>query len=188
MMFVSLSSGCKSQHRAIPVLWGLRAGCLLISDAVHHLSLQPHIMLWQPVSSGRLFLGQFLRLKAAADMLAERAERSGIKALREHLGQGMRVEVGGYTLSPELALPLEAAELDIPDGHTGRVIWCEVSASNVVKTLSPTGEIRVQRWRESGIKVSPCVVGGPSFWQTQEITENQELADASRALIRTLAQ
>ena len=61
---------------------------------------------------GPLFLGEFLRLKAAADMLAERAERSGIKALRQCLGQGMRVEVGGYTLSPELALPLEAAAAD----------------------------------------------------------------------------
>jgi exosortase A-associated hydrolase 2 len=176
------------QHRAMPVLWGIRAGCLLITEAVHRLSLQAHLMLWQPVSSGRLFLGQFLRLKTAADMLAERTERTGIKVLREQLAQGAELEVGGYALSPELALPLEAAELNIPNGHTGNVIWCEVSASEGSKNLSPAAEARVQSWRQSGIQITPCVVGGPLFWQMQEITENQQLTNVSRALMQTLSQ
>jgi uncharacterized protein len=176
------------QHRAMPVLWGLRAGCLLITEAVHRLSLQPHVMLWQPVSCGRLFLGQFLRLKAAADMLAERAERTGIKALREQLAQGAEVEVGGYALSPELALPLDAAELNIPNGYTGKVIWCEVCASDGSKNLSPAAEARVQSWRQSGIQITPCVVDGPLFWQMQEVTANKQLINASRALMKVLSQ
>jgi exosortase A-associated hydrolase 2 len=176
----------QSQHPRTPVLWGLRAGCLLISQVVHCLPCQPHLILWQPLSSGRVFLSQFLRLKVAADMLADRAERAGVKGLGEQLARGAAVEIGGYALSPRLALPLEAAELEIPHEYKGHVIWCEVSARDLSKKLLHSSEIRVQRWREAGIKVSERVVGGPTFWHAQEITENQELADALRGLMKSL--
>src|SRR5690606_37038821 len=45
------------------VLWGLRAGCLLISDWLARCGRVMPLVLWQPVGNGKQHLNQFLRLK-----------------------------------------------------------------------------------------------------------------------------
>jgi exosortase A-associated hydrolase 2 len=177
------------QERAgsAPVLWGLRVGCLLIAQSLPRLPAQPHLVLWQPVVSGKIFLNQFLRLKAVAAMLDEKSAGTNVKALREQLARGETVEIAGYSISPNLALPLEAAELELPAGYTGRVLWGEVGMDASNEALSPAAQTRVGRWRESGTNVEARVVGGLPFWQTLEIAECPGLADASRAFLARVA-
>src|SRR5688500_15035872 len=43
------------------VLWGLRAGCLLATQAAGRIEPAADLVLWQPVASGKQFLQQFLR-------------------------------------------------------------------------------------------------------------------------------
>ena len=87
-----------------PAMWGLRAGCLLISQAATQMDKAPDLLLWQPVLSGQQYLNQFLRLKVAGRLFeAESGDRIGTAELREKLLQGEAVEVAGYTLSPGLA-------------------------------------------------------------------------------------
>ena len=149
-------------------LWGLRAGCLLASTdwgrPVNHL-------FWQPMTSGKLALQQFLRLKLAAE-LASGASKGLMEQLKAELSAGLAVEVEVYPLAASLASGLEAAKL-APTGTPGRVEWLEVSTREDA-TLAPVSAQAVSDWRAAGWDVRAQVVPGPGFWATSEI----ELAPA----------
>jgi uncharacterized protein len=149
-------------------LWGLRAGCLLSTAdwgrPVNHL-------FWQPMTSGKLALQQFLRLKLAAE-LAGGAHKGLMDQMKSELAAGRAVDIAGYALSAALAAGLDAARL-LPAGPPGRVEWLEVSSRDDA-ALSPVTEQVIASWRKDGWTVRPQLVPGPGFWSTAEI----ELAPA----------
>lgn len=149
-------------------LWGLRAGCLLAAAdwgrPVNHL-------LWQPMTSGKLALQQFLRLKLAAEM-AGGASKGLMDAMKTELAAGGTVDIAGYRLGAALASGLEAARLS-PSGASGRVEWLEVSTREDA-TLTPVSEQAIKTWQDAGWAVRAQIVPGPGFWATSEI----ELAPA----------
>ena len=162
-----------------PLLWGLRTGALLACETAKTSEVRG-LVFWQPVLSGKQFLQQFLRLKAAGEMIAQGdRERTGTRALREQLERGEPVEIAGYTVSPGLALGLESAELD-PPAAAMRVLWLEVAAG---AELSPASRTRLERWQAAGQRVEPRAVEGPPFWQTLNITEAPALIAATTAAI-----
>ena len=161
-------------------LWGLRAGCLLATEAARRDDTVAGLLLWQPVVSGRQHLQQFLRLKSAGEMLA--GDGKGImQGLKSELAQGHSVEVAGYTLSSALAKGLEDAELALPE-RALRVEWLEVAAKPE-NGLSPVAASRLAQWTAAGHRARGRAVGGPSFWQTIEIEENAALLDATLAAL-----
>jgi exosortase A-associated hydrolase 2 len=149
-------------------LWGLRAGALLAAAdwgrPVNHL-------FWQPMTSGKLTLQQFLRLKLAAEM-AGGASKGLMEQLKTELAAGRPVEIAGYWLGSTLASGVEAARL-APSGAPGRVEWLEVSTREDA-TLTPVSEQAIKSWQDAGWAVRPRIVQGPGFWATSEI----ELAPA----------
>lgn len=149
-------------------LWGLRAGCLLAAAdwgrPVNHL-------FWQPMTSGKLALQQFLRLKLAAEM-ASGAGKGLMEQMKTELAAGRPVEVAGYRLGAALASGLDAARL-APTGPPGRVEWLEVS-NREDAVPAPASEQAIKSWSEAGWAVRPRIVQGPGFWATAEI----ELAPA----------
>lgn len=149
-------------------LWGLRAGCLLAASdwgrPVNHL-------FWQPMTSGKLALQQFLRLKLAAEM-ASGASKGLMEQMKTELTAGRPVDVAGYRLGAGLASGLEAARL-APNGAASRVEWLEVSTRDDA-ALTPVSEQAVKAWQDAGWAVRPQIVQGPGFWATSEI----ELAPA----------
>jgi exosortase A-associated hydrolase 2 len=176
------SAWLREQTGHVPSLWGLRAGCLLACQAAMNTEPAPDLLLWQPAVSGKQSLQQFLRLKVASQLLGETSsDRTGTQQLRERLVQGEAIEIAGYTLSPGLALGLEAAELT-PTIGPSRVAWLEV-ASSTPPELSPAARTRIHAWQAAGHRVDARAVGGAAFWQTQEITECQELVEATLAAV-----
>ena len=172
----------RGQTGHVPSLWGLRAGCLIACQAAMTMEPAPDLLLWQPAASGKQSLQQFLRLKVASQILGESSsDRIGTQQLREQLVQGEAIEIAGYTLSPTLALGLEAAELTLTV-DTSRVAWLEVAPSTPPE-LSPFACTRIQAWQAVGHRVDARAVGGAAFWQTQEITECPELIDATLAAV-----
>jgi exosortase A-associated hydrolase 2 len=160
-----------------PILWGLRVGALLAAEAAKDAETGG-LVFWQPVLSGKQFLQQFLRLKAAGEMVQQSdRERTGTRALREQLGRGEAVEIAGYSVSPDLAVGLESAELDPPAGAS-RVLWLEVAAS---AEITPASRTRIERWQAAGHRVDARAVEGPQFWQTLNITEAPALVEATSA-------
>ncbi len=125
-----------------PWLWGLRAGCLVASEAAIEMASVPGLLFWQPVLSGKQFLQQFLRLKLASQILGSaEAARVDTRELRERLLRGDSVEVAGYELSPALAAGLEAADL-APIAGACPVAWIEVTGATEAQ-MSPAGRARV---------------------------------------------
>src|SRR5690554_5926440 len=66
-------------------LWTLRAGSLLASDWIAANDERPMLLLWQPVGNGQQHLTQFLRLKAASEMLGAADPGAVLKELRSEL-------------------------------------------------------------------------------------------------------
>lgn len=156
-------------------LWGLRVGCLLISEFLTCRSVSPAALLyWQPVTHGERFLTQFLRLRMAAAMMGDGKETTA--QLRARLDGGETLEVAGYALAPELAEGLAGAELAPPGAAT--LCWLEV-AQGESPALLPASTRLIDGWRQQGARVHAAAVAGDPFWTTQEIHEAPALLEAS---------
>ena len=166
------------QTGCLPLLWGLRAGCLLACGAAHDMTPAPRLLFWQPSLSGRQALQQFLRLRVTGQLFGDpSAGRIGTQDLREQLLRGEAIDVAGYRLSPGVALGLEAAELTPLVGPT-EVAWLEIGPAASAEP-SPAVRGRVEAWRTAGHNVALRSIADAAFWQTQEIAECPGLIDAT---------
>ena len=156
--------------------WGLRMGCLLAAEAAARLGGASRLLFWQPATSGRQLLAQFLRLKQAADLLAGPAAAGG-ESLKDALAAGRSVEVAGYRLPTAITTGLQQAALQ-PVAACRRLEWLEVS-SRVEPSLSPASTTTLAAWRDAGVAARIQCVHGPAFWQTTEIEEAPALLDAT---------
>lgn len=174
-------------------LWGLRAGCLLAAAGSRHLSAPCNFLFWAPTPAGKLQLQQFLRLKAAGDMLGGGA-KGVTEGLRQQLSAGTAIEVAGYTISPSLAQGMERSVLEPPlhgQSETGRsprqVEWFELSSRDDTN-LSPAAQKTVDTWHKQGFAVRSHIVNGPAFWQTTEIEDVPALLGATLAALSVQAR
>lgn len=168
-------------------LWSLRAGSLLAADWLPRQTEHVPLLMWQPVTNGKQHLAQFLRLKAASEMLAESDAKEVMRCLRRALEVGESVEVAGYGLSAGLASGLNASTLNLCRATCGSVSAFEVTRSEQPQ-VSPALEMMARKWQESDIAVSTGAVAGSAFWQTQEIETVPELITVSlRALERFIS-
>jgi exosortase A-associated hydrolase 2 len=160
-------------------LWGLRAGCLLAADAGRQLKEPCNYLFWQAPAAGKTLLHQFLRLKAAGDMLGGQS-RGVMETMRQQLAGGFPVEIAGYLLAPGLALGLEQAMLSPPAALSDaqRMVWLELSTREDA-SLSPASAKTITLWQQAGYRVSSHIAQGPAFWQTTEIEEAPALIEAS---------
>lgn len=166
-------------------LWGLRAGCLLAAEAGARLAARGqacHFLFWQPAPVGKLLLQQFLRLKAAGELLAGQA-KAAMEQLRAELAAGRPVEVAGYLLDPALCAGLDAAQLQPPQAMPrGHLIWLEVSTMSPA-SLAPAGAAARAAWASAGWQLHAQAVQGPPFWQTAEIEDAPALIEAGAAAL-----
>ncbi|AWI77036.1 hydrolase 2, exosortase A system-associated [Parazoarcus communis] len=169
------------------VLWTLRSGSLLAADWMHERGECPPLLIWQPVTSGKQHLTQFLRLKAANEMLAESDARQVMASIRAALQRGENVEVAGYGLSPALASGMDAANLRLPAGYAAPVAILELGSAERADS-SPAVASLTAKWTAAAIRVRSEVVAGPGFWQTQEIETAPLLIERSLGMLEYLAQ
>ncbi|NEX22541.1 hydrolase 2, exosortase A system-associated [Thiorhodococcus mannitoliphagus] len=172
-----------ARHAEPPLLWGLRAGCLLMSELLSNGSLQATACLfWQPVINGELYLNQFLRLRTASGML--NGQRETQVELRRMLAAGATLEVAGYGLTPALADGLAGARLRAPRGLT--TLWIDVNLDGAGDPTPATARM-IDDWRAQDIDLRfECVTGEP-FWGTQEIVELPSLLDTTDRLIKAIS-
>ena len=161
-------------------LWGLRAGCLLASQAAQRMDEECNFLFWAPSGAGKPLLQQFLRLKAAADLASGNA-KAVMEGMRQQLAAGAPVEIAGYVLSAELASGMELATLT-PPNSAGRLEWLDVS-SQTDAALSPASAKSLLAWQNAGFRVRRQAVDGPAFWQTSEIEEVPSLLVATLAAL-----
>jgi exosortase A-associated hydrolase 2 len=167
------------------VLLAARSGALLAPPLMASGAAAGDMLaLWQPVTSGKQFFTQFLRLKLAADM-AEGAEAGGTKALRESLAAGESVEIAGYEIHPELARGLEAASLDTAAlAGVRRLAWLESGASALPEktpALLPASVRLIEALRTGGAEIHAAAFAEPPYWVTPETTLAPGVIAASSA-------
>jgi exosortase A-associated hydrolase 2 len=165
-------------------LWGLRLGATLATDVAGDPGLGvEQLILWQPVGSGEQFLTQFLRLRLAAEMLAEGTAQSGVRELRQALSRGSALEIAGYDLHPQLAAEIDGLRLADLAPAAKRVHWLEVNAQ-AEPTLGAASRRTVEAWRAKGLELRASAVKGEPFWSTLEITECEALLAATEEGLR----
>jgi uncharacterized protein len=175
----------RARHAAPLTLWGLRAGCLLASEAARRLAEPVDCVFWQAPASGKLLLQQFLRLKVATQM-GSNATPGLMQQLRTQLAEGQSLDVAGYRLSPALAAGLEAARLD-PPAAAARLAWLEVTSRDD-GALLPASQPLLDRWQAAGAAVQSKAVQGPAFWQTTEIEDAPALVEATLAFTQAACE
>ena len=161
-------------------LWGLRAGCLLAAQAATRIDEPANFLFWQPTTSGKQFLQQFLRLKVASELVV--GDTKGVmESLRRQLADRHSVEIAGYRLTSELAHSLAQTEL-LPPPNPGRLVWLEVSARPDA-ALMPASVKHLANWQDAGYSICTQVVTGPAFWQTTEIEDAPALLSTTLAAL-----
>ncbi len=169
---VRIAHAWLARQTAAPLwLWGLRTGCLLASAVAHTAGAPARLLLWQPVSSGRRFLQQFLRMRRARAVFGNgdsEASRDTTAATHEASTGHDVIEVGGYRLGAALADGLAGAELAAPPADS-EVHWFEVLPPEGVISADALG--RLETWQAQGCRTAATAVAGMPFWQTQEINE-----------------
>jgi exosortase A-associated hydrolase 2 len=181
-----LTDGCawlREQTGVNPGLWGLRLGALLALEHARSAAVAPaRLLLWQPVTSGAVFLTQFLRLRMAAALVegGDDGAGTGTAASRLALQAGQPLEVAGYLLAPALAAALDALDGAAAPPAGIALDWFEMVA-DAQRPLSPAVAVQGAKWRQQGAALVLHPVPGPAFWQTQEITESAALVTATVA-------
>jgi uncharacterized protein len=172
------------KHSKAPALWlwGLRAGCLLATQAASQAGMTCNFLFWQAPSFGQPLLTQFMRLKLAGNL--QGAQAKGVMAqMRTQLACGESVDVAGYKLSPGLATGLMRATLTPPAPQPRqRLDWFELSTQESDSSSIATAE-RFAQWQQAGLDARLHRVRGPSFWQTTEIEEAPALISATTAAL-----
>jgi hypothetical protein len=143
-----------------------------------------HLLLWQPVVSGRQHLQQFLRLRQVSQVVQGSSSGGSTQALLQQLELGHCVEVAGYTLAPQLAKGLSMASLDSVGGAL-KVVCIEVVTpeQQVNYTASPALAQQLQRWSAAGTPAQALGVAGEPFWQVPDAKLPLELIQATVAAV-----
>lgn len=166
------------QDNGAPVaLWGCRLGGLL---AMQHLGDEAlgisTCLLWQPVTSGKTYLNQFFRQRAAA-FVAQGLPGENTAAMRERLLAGDTVEVAGYPITEKLVSSIECLDFaDLGPLSGKRVIWME-NLTDPSASLGPRSVKAITQLESSGAAVEAITFVGSALWQLHERANCPDLID-----------
>jgi len=156
------------------ILWGIRFGALLVLSHQEKLHQQLPIIqqiLWKPVTSGKLFAGQFLRIKQANAMMNSASNNATGEKVnwREQVLAGNDVEVAGYLLTKTMLQSMESLQISKDFQPLSTFNWFELAA----KEPTPLTKRLSASWDDTMAKVHcfDC----PPFWQVPEVFSLPEL-------------
>lgn len=164
------------------VLWSLRGGALIASEWMAWKGQNLPVLMWQPTLSGKLQLTQFLRLKAANDMLSEMDARNVMADLRKKIEEGESVDVAGYRVSAKLAGGMSRAVFDLSVKEGRDIAILEVGSAEG-SSLSPALQGLVEKASIGTFQVFAQKIAGAAFWSTQYIETVPGLVTASRKVL-----
>lgn len=164
-------------------LWGLRMGAMLATEiSAENPGRFKKLVLWQPVSNGKIYFTQLLRMRMAAQMNGDAVVEKPDQ-VRDRFDKGEFVAIGGYLYSPILAKQIDTkkmSEYDIDDKVT--IDWFESIRSSDASVPAVSQEIH-QQWLEKGVELSVHGFVGDAFWQMPERTLAPELVDLTTKVL-----
>ena len=176
----------RSQGQGCRMLLGVRLGGLMAAELAVADPGIDRLMLWMPVTNGKTYWTQFLRIRIAAEMGIAGGVKS-TEALREQSAAGEAVESSGYIVGSPLARRLD--QLQMPDAEglaKTSVIWCETAV--VADSPLPRVSAKVIKdWQAGGIDVRVAQATGPTFWLAHDREVAPQLIEAGTAAVRDWA-
>jgi exosortase A-associated hydrolase 2 len=157
-------------------LWGLRAGCLLATEAAARLDVPLNLLLWQPTLHGKAVLQQFLRLDTVSAWLEKDGSQRNESA-NDILNAGRKARVAGYLLEPAMAQGLKLAQLR-PAPLVRRSVWLSIGPQAELQPPPATLKA-LAAWSQQALQPHYQAVSGPAFWQTTEIEDAPALIEAT---------
>jgi exosortase A-associated hydrolase 2 len=184
---VSAAAWLRSHGSERLTLVGLRLGAVLAADLAQRLPRPPeHLILWQPVITGRQHVDQFLRLRVAANVLGT-GDGITVRGIRESLTSGQSVEVAGYELNAEVVKEIDSRDLlQLMPSSSVRVDWIEIVHSTE-RGVGPASQRVIDSWRERSVEVRAHLVAGDAFWSTVEIAVIPALIEQTTRLVTEVA-
>lgn len=159
-------------------LWGIRFGSLLAmyfyEELVAKLPLTSQLH-WKPVTNGKLFIGQFLRIKQVNSMM-----QSGQKInWRKEISKGEEIEVAGYPLNEEFVSSIEKLTINnfYPQSY---LEWHELGSN----AISPAVSKIISSWPETLFSLQCHNI--PQFWQVPEVFNLPELNQIHKKFIGSI--
>ena len=172
----------QEEHELPLVLWGLRLGALIAMDYASKSDRAVRdIVLWQPVTSGKLYVNQVLRQRVASLMVRDLPPET-TKEIRQRLADGEQVEIAGYTLAGDLVADIESIDTaSFANLCSGTVHWLAhvveegkdigIPSRKLVDQLAGTNSVSVQTFMD------------PPIWQIHERDEAPRLLALTRELL-----
>ncbi|GAB3452699.1 hypothetical protein GCM10027321_01780 [Massilia terrae] len=161
-------------------LWGVRLGGLLALDCARELR-PAGLILWQPFTSGRNCINQFLRLRLETQ--PEDGARS-TAALRARLAVHGHIEVGGYEVAIPLVKAIDECEADQLRLPPCTVHWFADPAPAPARVTANVARLAAV-WARDGVQVHFHPVAGPASWNAPAVTECPALLEATSAVFRS---
>ncbi|WP_299084251.1 hypothetical protein [uncultured Paraglaciecola sp.] len=163
------------------VLWGLRFGSLLAM--VHQDKLLSELPIvaqlhWKPVTNGKQFASQFIRIKQANSMMNQSSEEK--INWREHILAGNPTEIAGYSINASMLNALD--QLKVPADFIPKVpfLWLELAAN----AATPAVTRFTNNWPEASYQL--ICQQTPAFWQVPEVFDLPDLYAISPAFLQNL--
>jgi len=145
-----------------------------------------HLLLWQPVLDGKLYLNQHLRLRLASQMVHDAGQETG-DSLRARLAAGETLEVAGYPLTGPFADALGRRRMaDFRGLERCRIDWLEV-VSKPEQALALPSRKQVDALVAAGARLQVATAVAPPIWQLQEREDAPDLQAASLRLMEAAA-
>ncbi len=153
-------------------MWGVRLGALLAMQTLEHWvddSASTTLLLWKPVTKGKQFMTQFLRLKQANSMM-QGSEKIN---WRESILAGESTEVAGYQIAADLLSSLDDMTFPSEVPEPLHIHWFELAS----KSISPAVHKQTSSWPQNNLHLRHFE--GSAFWQIPEIFAQPELLEPS---------
>lgn len=164
------------------VLWGIRLGAMLATEChAQQSAANIALILWQPVTDGKVHLTQFFRVRIAAQMDRIDLPKETTAFMREQLSSGLSIEVAGYEIHSKLAAAIDKAQLSnlslVANSH---LLWLENANANN-PGISPASQNLLSHWPGNHVDITVQVFIGPAFWQMHERVVTTSIIDQTTA-------
>ena len=163
-------------------LWGCRLGTLLAADiASQNPSRFRHLLFWQPVVDGKMYLTQFLRLRVAF-LMDKGLPKETTEQMRMQLANQQAVVVSGYAIPAAIACAVDQLHISDQANLSGcHIDWME-NVSTPDKPLTIASLKAIDALRTQGNDVTPNPFTAPPIWQLHERDEAPDLVAKTIAL------
>jgi exosortase A-associated hydrolase 2 len=179
---------CKTQGVKSLSIVAIRSGALLLNDLINRDSSRlttylKDIHYWCPVINSAQFVNQLFRVCLASNMLKKNA-KSTIAELFQLLEEDGWIDIAGYRLNSELVRSIKEANEYVSDTNVeARFFFYELTKSGV---RSPAFLNYIKRIEDEHVSVTSKSITGLPFWNSQEISINNELIDETILNLHTI--